>query len=87
VEAQFRKYYANVEPVTGMTSALTIKFFQDYNDSTVSLTRMIYQAPFQSRVDFGIPARALSIETSNVSATDPFLYYGFVLESRKQRDV
>lgn len=87
IESQFRRLFVNVEPVTGLTSVLNIEYFKDFDSSAAALTRSIYQATFQTRVDFGIPAKSLSVQITNSSTTDPLVFYGYALEYRKQRDV
>src|SRR5574343_599360 len=65
VEKQYRRLFLNVEQVA--SSTLMINFRADYSD-TVSLTRYIPQDAFQTRIDFGIPAKTLSVEISNNSS-------------------
>lgn len=84
VEKQFRRLFINVDPVTGTTSPLAVEFFQDFGTSVV-LSRTMYQNPYQSRIDFGIPATALAIQISNYSAVDTMKLHGLVLEYRFQR--
>lgn len=81
---QFRRLYVNCDPITGATSALTINLRQDYGASTV-VSRTMYQAPFQSRIDFGVPAKSLSVEISNNTATDSVRIHGYTVEYREQR--
>lgn len=85
-EEQFRRLFLDVEPVTGLTSALSINFFSNYGTTSI-LDRTMYQSPFQSRIDFGIPAKSLAVQVSNSTTTDPVKIHGFTIESRKQRDV
>lgn len=83
---QYRRFFIDLDPVTGMTSPLNINFYTDYG-SSVQLTRTMYQAPFQSRIDFGLPAKSLAAEISNTTNTDPIKIHGFTIESRLQRQV
>lgn len=85
-EQQFRRLWVNVNEVTGATSPLNINFYQDYGSSII-LNRTMYQTPFQSRIDFGIPAKSLSFELSKFSATLSINFHGFALGYRYQRDV
>jgi len=51
----------DVDPIAGVTTPLEIKFKKDYQDDTV-LERTMYSSQFQSRIDFGIPAKSLAFE-------------------------
>lgn len=84
IEEQFRRLYLNVDPITSATIGLTINFYQDYGTSNV-LTRTMYADPFQSRIDFGIPAKSLSFEVSKNDADTILRLHGFTIESRLQR--
>lgn len=85
VEQQFRRFYLNVEPVLGVTQPISLKFFTDFG-STVMATFTIYQAPFQTRVDFGLPAKTFSAEIGHFSASLSLKAFGWTLESRYQRN-
>ena len=86
IEQLYRRLYLDVDPVLGLTSAITANFYTDYG-STIMLTRTLYQAPFQSRIDFGLPAKSLSVEFVNSTTTDPIKINGYTIESREQRRV
>lgn len=86
IEQLYRRLYLDVDPVLGLTSAITTNFYTDYG-SSIALTRTLYQAPFQSRIDFGLPAKSLSIEFVNSTSTDPIKVNGYTIESREQRRV
>lgn len=85
-EQQFRRFYLNVNPVIGITQPITIQLRPNYGE-TIAATRTMYQAPFQSRIDYGIPARSLSAEIIHSSATLALRVDGFTIESRFQRAV
>lgn len=85
VTEQYRRLYLDSVPIAGATSPLTIEFMTDYGASTV-LSRTMYQSIYQSRIDYGIPAKALSFRCTQFSATLPLRVNGFTVESRKQRD-
>lgn len=85
-EEQYRRLFLNINPIPGSSQAININLYTNYG-SSVMLNRTMYQNPFQSRIDFGLPARSLSVECSHYSATLPFRLDGFVLESRYQRNV
>lgn len=86
VEKQWRRFYINLDPVLGFTSALSIDLFSNYNSATSVVSRTMYQAPFQSRIDFGIASKSLGVEIANVTNTDPIKIDGFTIEYRRQRD-
>jgi hypothetical protein len=86
IEQQFRRFYLNIEPIAGSSHPINLKFFTDYG-STVMASFTIYQERFQTRVDFGIPAKTLSTEISHYSASLSFRVFGWTVESRFQRPV
>jgi hypothetical protein len=86
-EEQYRRLFLNINPISGVTQPININLRTNYNQDTIVSQRTMYQNPFQSRIDFGIPARSLSIEFSHFSASLPFRLDGFTIESRFQRDV
>lgn len=85
-QRMYRRFYINIDSVAGVTQPITINFRQDYGSSIV-LTRTMYQAPFQSRIDYGISAKSLQAEIGHFSASLPFRLYGFTFESRFLRPV
>lgn len=85
VEKEFRRLFLDVVP-QGVTSAITCNFYQDYGASIV-LSRDIYQSPFQTRIDFGIPAKAIAVEFTNTSNTAPIQINGYSIEFRELRRV
>jgi len=84
-ESQYRRFYLNVDPVVGITQAISVDFIKNYGTS-IEVSRTMYQAPFQSRVDFGIPARSLQAAVYHVSASLSIKINGFTFTSRYQRD-
>lgn len=85
-EQQFRRFFLNVDPVLGVTQTIGVDFRVNYGSSVIS-SRTMYQSPFQSRIDFGIPAKTLSASVSHYSATLSFKCFGWTIESRFQRPV
>lgn len=85
-ERQFRRFYLDVDPVTGASTPIQLKFLPNFGE-TVGHTASIYQTPFQSRIDFGIPAKSLSVQGLHFSATLPLKINGYTFESRFQRSV
>lgn len=85
-ERMYRRFYLDLAPIFGVTSALTCNFRVNYGTS-VLLSETMYQNPFQSRIDFGLSGRAIQAEVSHYSATLPLMINGFTFESRFQRAV
>lgn len=85
-ERQYRRFYLNVSPLSGSSQAIDIHFRTNFSDSIV-LSRTMYQATFQTRLDFGLPAKSISAEVVHSSATLPFQIQGYTFESRFQRNV
>ncbi len=85
ITKQYRRLFINVNPA-GSTVALDIEFFKDFNPISV-LSRTMYQDPFQSRIDFGIPGKSLAFSLAGISTTDKMVFHGYTLEHRFQRAV
>lgn len=86
IEQQFRRFYLNLEPILGVTQPINMRFFTDYG-STVMATFMVFQNPFQTRVDFGLPAKTFSSEITHFSASLSLKVFGYTIEARYQRSV
>lgn len=86
IESQFRRLYLNTNEVSGLTSAITVDLFANFDGSTIQASRTMYQDKFQNRIDFGISSKSLAARFSNNTATDPIVIHGFTIESRKQRE-
>ena len=86
IEKQWRRFYLNVDPVIGITQPISVNFYTDYG-TAASLSRTMYQAPFQSRIDFGLVARSVQAEIVHSSETLSLRVYGYTFESRFQRNV
>lgn len=84
VEEQFRRFYLNLDPILGITQGINVNFYSNYGLTAVA-TFTMYQNPFQSRIDFGIPAKVLSAEIVHSSASLSFKVFGWTVESRYQR--
>ena len=84
-EAQYRRFYLNLDSITGITQPININLYCNYGAS-LSVSRTMYQNPFQSRIDFGIPARSIQAEIIHSSASLPLRVYGYAFESRFQRN-
>lgn len=86
MEQQFRRLYLNVDPIVGSSQAIQVNLRPNYG-SSIAQNYTMYQNPFQSRIDFGIPAISLSPEFIHVSATLSIKINGWTMESRFQRSV
>lgn len=86
IQKQFRRLYLNVDPISGGTIPIEIKAYPNYQNGA-SLTRVMYLTEFQRREEFGLSAKSLSFEFSHHSSTQGIRLHGWVIESRKQRDV
>jgi hypothetical protein len=86
IEQLYRRLFLDLKPILGFTAPITINFRADYG-STITLSRTMYSTPFQSRIDYGIPAKSLSVEFVSSSSTGPLQIYGYTIESREQRRV
>lgn len=85
-ETQYRRFYLNLDPVPGTSQPITINLKTNYG-SSIALSRTMYQSPFQSRIDFGLPARSIQAEIIHSSATMPLRVFGYTFVGRFQRDV
>lgn len=85
VESQYRRFYLDVDPIVGVTSPIEINLRANYGTSNV-VTRTMYQNPFQSRIDFGIPSRSIQAQIIHQSASLGFKMNGYTFSSRFQRD-
>lgn len=86
ITQQARRFYLNCNPITGLTLPITINMRPDFG-STISITRTMYQNPFQSRIDFGIPCKSVSFELIRSSPSIGISFDGYTFEGRFQRNV
>lgn len=84
-EHMFRRLWIDTDPQYGGTKVITVNFYKDQGNTPV-LTRTVYQNEFQTRTEFGIPAKDLSIELI-FSEASPLRINGYTLGHRFQRDV
>lgn len=84
-EHQFRRLWLDTDPQYGGTKVITVNMYKDQGNTPV-LSRTIYQSEFQTRTEFGIPAKDLSIELI-FSEASPLRINGYTLGHRFQRDV
>lgn len=86
VTKEFRRFYLDVTPQGGATQVFGIQMYTDYSTSA-SLSRSMPITPFQSRMDFGLPAKSLSVEISYSNASLPVQINGHTIEYRELRRV
>ncbi len=82
-QEMFRRLYINSE--NGSTVGVTINFYPNYG-SGASLSRNTSLATFQTRIDFGVSAKSLSIEMI-IKSTSQVKINGYTIESRFLRSV
>lgn len=87
VENMFRRLFLDVNTATGVTGVINVKVKSNYDRQTVNETFSIFQNQFQTRVDFGVPGKAIGFEFlwSNVSL--PLLINGYDVQRRYLRNV
>jgi hypothetical protein len=85
VQKQFRRLWVDNTPI-GTTAALNVNFYQDYGSSVVA-SRTMYLNQFQSRIDYGVNARSMSLEMSNNSASYSVKLHGYSIDYRTLRRV
>lgn len=89
-ESLWRRLWLDVDPTDptiGGTVAVNVNFFADHNLDMPYLTRTMYGATWQSRIDFGIPAKSLAFEFAHFSDTQTLRINGYAVGARFQRDV
>lgn len=82
-QKQFRRFYLNADS-PGTTIGFALNFYQDYGPSIV-LSTTLTLAAFQNRIDFGISAKSLAFEMSNIQTSTRLKIHGFAFESRYLR--
>lgn len=86
VEQQWRRLWVDVDPqLGGITKILEVKMFSDQG-STAMLHRTLTINEFQDRIDYGIPAKDLSVQFIH-NSDSPLRLNGYSLAHRYQRDV
>lgn len=86
-EAQFRRLYTNVNNV-GSSQFINVNMYANYNATTIIKSASFIQgASFQTRIEFGVPARAMAFEWLHASSSLPFRLDGYGVVYRFQRDI
>ena len=81
----FRWLFLDVDPVVGVTHSFSTNYYLDAGNSA-ALSGSIVTAAYQTRTDFGLPGKGLSIELIEGS-TLPCRLNGYTVGSRFQRNV
>lgn len=82
----FRRLFINTDSPSAATLSFNINFYQDYGISVVLGTSFVL-SQFQNRLEYGISAKSIAFELSNLQTSIPLRIYGFTIESRFQRRV
>lgn len=83
----WRRLFLDVAPASGTTGVINLKFFSDYNRTSVRATFAMYQSAFQSRAEVGVDGKAVAAEFTHVSASLPLLINGYGWAKRFIRNV
>jgi len=84
----WRRFFLDVAPNTSaLTGTISTKIFANYDQSTVQATFAMYQSQYQSRADFGVPAKSVTAEFAHYSASLPLVIKGFSWTKRFLRNV
>jgi len=83
---QYRRLFVDHDPIVGITVPMQVNFRVN-EQSAIAATATIYLNDYQSRIDFGIPAKSLSVELVTSGASFPVKINGFTVEGRLQRKV
>lgn len=83
-EELWRQLFINVD-VPSATLAMTLQLIPNYGTS-VYATRSVFLNEFQERVQFGVPARSMSVRFI-LQASEPIKFNGYTIESRFMRKV
>lgn len=84
-QKMFRRLFLNMDAPSS-TLVFGINFFQDYGSSVVLGTTLV-SSQFQARIDYGISAKSVAFELSNLQTTIPLKIHGFTIESRLLRRI
>lgn len=82
--AQFRRFYLDSGGYAGPTLTYGCQMFPNYS-LIPGYTTPLYLSSFQERIDFGIPAAAMSVRATLGSTQAPIIN-GYTVEYRYQRD-
>ncbi len=80
----YRQLFLNLT-ATGVTTAIGVNLYTDYGTTPVYMTTL-QQSPFQSRIDFGVQCKSISVELANFSSTASIQIPGYALKYRVLRN-
>lgn len=87
----FRRLFLNVDPTPeGVTVPIAVELYRDYGRAAPSITAMMYGATFQSRIDFGLSAKAVAAKfttSTQAGLTSPIRLNGYTFTERALRAV
>jgi hypothetical protein len=83
----WRRLFLDTAASSGATGAITGQVFANFDTSTVQATFQMAQSAFQSRVEMGVPAKAVAAKFSHYSASLPLLINGYGWAKRPLRNV
>lgn len=89
-EKQFRRLWLDVTPVPvqqGGTTVVNVNLYANHNEFVPSITRQMFGATWQSRIDFGLPAKSMQVEFGWFSNSQRLQINGYAIGMRFQRDV
>jgi hypothetical protein len=84
-EEMWRRVFMDIGPGNTTSPTMTINLMANYG-SSISETKYVNVGQFQSRVDFGIPARSMAIQTI-LQTSERVIINGYTIESRFLRSV
>jgi hypothetical protein len=85
ITKQWRRLYIDSD-ILAFGATLQVDMIPDHGTS-IYATRYILAQPFQTRIDFGIPAKAMQFQFTYCNATLPIRINGLTVEHRFQRSV
>jgi hypothetical protein len=85
--AQFRRLWLDSDPVTaGMTGVINVTLLRDMSNTGIT-TMSIYQNQFQSRIEFGVQAKAIGFIFAHRHQSLPCTINGWVVAHRVLREL
>ena len=92
IECQFRRIYSDFDPISGSTVLANIGVFADFgytpgaaNTAYGSTFYTMQLSQFQSRLEIGVPAKAIAVQWNMASMSAPIVFNGYTIEGRVQR--
>ncbi len=89
-QSVFRRLWVDVDPQpasVGGTVAISIKFFANQGLSAPVLTREMFGATWQTRLELGVSSRDIAFEFAHTSETQALKINGYTIAHRFQRNV